>query len=82
MNLPNSVLWTSDGVVEPKVAYARGVAIPAPYNFLLFWPCIMVRGPVEERKKNPELVAGVYQLARGIISSYFQYLDRAVKETA
>ena len=25
---------------------------------LHFWPCIMVRGPVEERKKNPELVAG------------------------
>ena len=67
MNLPNSVLWTLDGVVEPKVASAKEVAGPAPYNFLHFWPCIMVRGPVEERKKNPESVAGVHQLARGLI---------------
>ena len=32
------------------------------------------------KKKNPELGEGMHQLARGVIFSYFQYLDRAVKE--
>ena len=79
MDLPGIVYSVSDGVLKPKVVASR-VAGLSPYNFLHFWPCIMVRGPVEERKKESRVSGGVYQLARGIITSYFQYLDRAVRE--
>ena len=61
---------------------ARGVAGPAPYTFSISGLASWCEDLWKKEKKNPELVAGVYQLARGIISSYFQYLDRAVKETA
>ena len=40
---------------KPKVARAMGYGASSQC-FLHFWPCIMVQGPVEERKKNPELV--------------------------
>ena len=48
----------SDGVVNPKVARSTGCGASS-LRFLHFWPCILVQGPVEERKKNPELVTGV-----------------------
>ena len=33
------------------------------------------------KKKESRISSGVYQLTRGIISSYFPYLERAVRET-
>ena len=48
----------SDGVLNPKVACAT-ICRASSLRFLHFCPCILVQGPVEERKKNPELVTGV-----------------------
>ena len=55
----SAFVWCkSDGVLNPKVARATGCGASS-LRFLHFWPCILVQGPVEERKKNPELVMGV-----------------------
>ena len=48
----------SDGVLNPKVVHATGCGASS-LRFLHFWPCIPVQGPVEERKKNQELVTDV-----------------------
>ena len=48
----------SDGVLNPKVARATGCG--ASYLcFLHFWLCILVQGPVEERKKASRVSTGV-----------------------
>ena len=56
--LPAFMWCKSDGVLNPKVAHATGCGASS-LHFLHFWPCILVQEPVEERKKNPELVTGV-----------------------
>ena len=82
MDLPNSAMWTLDGVVEPKVTPTRGVAGSAPYNFLHFLAVHHGARTCGRKKKESRINSGVYQVTRGIISSYFQYLDRAVRENS
>ena len=80
MDLPNSAMCTSDGVVESKVTPTRGVAGSVPYNILHFLAVHHGARTCGRKKKESRICSRVYQLTHGIISSYFQYLDRAVRE--
>ena len=75
-----TVMWTLDGVVEPKVTPTMGVAGSAPYNFLHFLAVHHGARTCGRKEKESRISSRVYQLTRGIIFSYFQYLERAVRE--
>ena len=66
--LTEFVWFKSDGVLNPKVACAIGCGASSQC-FFHFWPCILVQGPVEERKKESRVSTGVI-------------LGKAVKEIA
>ena len=60
--LTTFVWCKSNGLLNPKVARTTDCGASS-LRFLHFWPCILVQGPVEERKKNPELVTGVITIS-------------------